>query len=62
MVGPRDSVIGMDPGPVIERFRTQMFHRYDVARGPVCFNGVLIDLDDDTSKATEIRLVQELVT
>lgn len=62
MVGPRDSVIGMDPEPVIERYLTQMYHRYDVAKGPVVFNAVLIDLDDSTGRARTIKLLQDEFT
>jgi metallophosphoesterase (TIGR00282 family) len=61
MVGPRDSVIGVEPGPVIQRYLTQMYHRHDVARGPISFNAVLIDLDERSSRATGIRLVQDEV-
>lgn len=61
MVGPRDSIIGSDPEAVMLRFRTQMYHRYEVGKGPVIFNAVLIDLDDETCKAQDIRLVQDVV-
>ncbi len=61
MVGPRDSVIGVDADSVIQRYRTQMYHRYEVARGPVMFNAVVIDLDS-SGKAQGIELVQELIT
>jgi metallophosphoesterase (TIGR00282 family) len=61
MVGPRDSVIGVDPEPVIKRYLTQMYHRHEVARGPVTWNAVVIDLDDSSGRATGIRLVQDEV-
>ncbi|MGH2443043.1 MAG: TIGR00282 family metallophosphoesterase [Chloroflexota bacterium] len=60
MVGPRNSVIGLDPAAPIQRHLTQMFHRYELARGPVDFNAVLIDLDD-TGRATGIQLIQHIV-
>lgn len=62
MVGPQNSIIGMDPDAVIDRFRTQMYHRYEVGRGPVVFNAVVIDIDDATGQAQGIRLVQDVVT
>jgi calcineurin-like phosphoesterase len=62
MVGPRDSVIGMDPSPVIQRYLTQMYHRYEVARGPVTFNAVLIQLDDESGHATHIDRIQETLS
>lgn len=58
MVGPRDSVIGSDPEPVIRRHLTQMYQRHDTAKGPVSFNAVVVDLAED-GRATEIRLVQD---
>jgi len=61
MVGPLNSVIGVDPEPVIQRYLTQLYHRYDVARGPVVFCAVVIDLDDETGRATHIEHVQELL-
>ena len=62
MVGPRDSVIGMQPEAVIQRYRSQMYHRFEVARGPVVFNAVLIDLDAASGFATDIRLIQDEVS
>lgn len=61
MVGPRNSIIGMDPDAVIKRYLSQMFHRYEVATGPVVFNAVSIDLQPD-GRASSIELIQETVT
>jgi calcineurin-like phosphoesterase len=60
MAGPRDSVIGMDADPVIKRFLTQMFHRYQVAGGATVVNSVVVDLGDD-GRAKDIQLVQEVI-
>jgi calcineurin-like phosphoesterase len=60
MAGPRDSVIGMDSDPVIKRFQTQMFHRYQVAGGAVVVNVVVVNLAPD-GRAEDIRLVQEVL-
>jgi calcineurin-like phosphoesterase len=60
MVGPRDSVIGSDPEPIIRRHLTQMYQRNETAKGPTSFNAVVIDLED-SGCATGIRLVQEVV-
>ena len=59
-VGPRDSVIGSDPDPVIRRHLTQMFHRMDTAKGPVIFSAVLVDLDA-SGRCTAIRTLNEEV-
>ena len=57
MVGPRDSVIGVDPKPVIERFLTGMPRRLEVASGPVTFNSVLVTIDRLTGRATAISRI-----
>jgi metallophosphoesterase (TIGR00282 family) len=59
-VGPRDSVIGSDPEPVIRRHLTQMYQRMDTAKGPVEFSAVVIDLDN-AGRATEIRALSDVV-
>jgi metallophosphoesterase (TIGR00282 family) len=60
MVGPRDSVIGSEPGPIIERYLTQMYRKLEMGRGPVMFNAVLIDLNE-AGRSTSIALVQDLL-
>ena len=59
MCGPRDSIIGVEAGPVIRKFLTGMPARFTVAeKSPaVQFNSVLIDIDDATGKARTIERV-----
>ncbi|HQV33923.1 MAG TPA: YmdB family metallophosphoesterase, partial [Calditrichia bacterium] len=54
MTGPEDSVIGMERERAIERFIMQSHVYYQVARGTIRINGVVIDIDDDTGKAFKI--------
>ena len=54
MVGPINSVIGSEPEDVLDRFLTQMPRKLRVAKGPVRFNSVLIEVDDETGMAREI--------
>ena len=61
MVGPVNSVIGTDPNAVLEKFLTQMPQRFTVAKGPVVFNSVLINIDDDTGRASSIERIDRLV-
>jgi len=61
MVGPRDSILGMRTEVIVERFRTGMPKRFEVADGPVVFGSVLIDADDATGKARSIVRVDRLV-
>lgn len=61
MVGPINSVIGDDIDSVIERFLTSMPHRLSVGKGNPIFNSVLVDVDEDTGRASSIsRLDLEL--
>lgn len=61
MVGPRDSILGMRPEIILERFRTGMPARFQVADGPVVFNSVLVEVDDATGHARSIERVDALV-
>jgi len=60
MVGPRDSILGMKTEVIVERFRTGMPKRFDVADGPVAFGSVLIDADEATGKARAIERVDRV--
>ena len=58
MVGAVNSIIGVEPAEVLNRFLSQTPHRLKVASdGPITFNSVLIDIDDSTGKATAIERV-----
>jgi metallophosphoesterase (TIGR00282 family) len=59
MVGPVDSVIGVRKEQVIERFTRALPVRFDVASGPVCIGGLLVDIDDATGRAREVLRVRE---
>ena len=60
MVGPRDSVLGIRPDTIVERFRTGLPKRFEVADGPVVFGSVLIDADETTGKARSIERVDRM--
>ncbi len=57
MVGPRDSVIGVDKEGALQRFLTGIPRRFEVAPGPVTFNSVLITIDRPTGRATTIQRI-----
>jgi metallophosphoesterase (TIGR00282 family) len=58
MVGPTNSIIGVEPKDVLERFLTQTPRRLTVAKaGPTRFNSVLVDIDESTGTATSIERV-----
>ncbi len=57
MVGPENSVIGMDKDIVIEKFLTGRPARFEVAAAPAIFCGALLKLDDGTNKAISIERI-----
>lgn len=62
MCGARDSVIGDDVTAVLTRFRTQMPTRLAPAEGEAILNGVLIEADNTTKRATSIERCDTLVS
>lgn len=60
--GPHHSVIGRKIEPVLQRFRTGLPQRFEVAKGDVRLQGALIDIDGATGRATAIRRVNEPLT
>ena len=57
MTGPEHSVIGMDIKASIKRFETTLPERYKIAEGGCIFNGVIFEVDDKTSKVTNIKRI-----
>ena len=61
MVGPIDSVIGDDPDSVLDRFLTQIPGRLSVGKGKVSFDAILVEVDEKTGKAVDIKRIQKVV-
>jgi metallophosphoesterase (TIGR00282 family) len=57
MVGPRDSILGVKIDAVLEKFLKQTRLRFEVADGPVIMNGVVLEVDDDTGRASSISRI-----
>jgi 2',3'-cyclic-nucleotide 2'-phosphodiesterase len=55
LTGPTDGVIGVDRDQIIQRFLSQMPARFEPARGPVALHGVVITVDPETGRASDIR-------
>ncbi|GBF32701.1 phosphoesterase [Desulfocucumis palustris] len=58
MTGPRDSVIGVKKELVIEKFTTQLPRRFEVANTYYQLNAVVVEVDEATGRATDIRRIQ----
>jgi hypothetical protein len=61
MCGARDSVIGDEVQAVLQRFLTQMPTRLPPATGVANINGLLIEADDTTKRATSITRCDRVV-
>ncbi len=57
MVGPTDSVIGDNAESVLHSFLTRMPHRLSVGEGKAAFNAIVIEVDQDSGKATNIQRI-----
>ena len=57
MTGPHDSIIGMEVAPSLARFLTGMPVKFEPASGNPRLNGVIIQADDRTGRATGITRI-----
>jgi 2',3'-cyclic-nucleotide 2'-phosphodiesterase len=57
--GPHESVLGREIEPVLRRFMTGIPQRFEVARGRILLQGVIVEIDPATGKATAVRRVSE---
>jgi len=63
MTGPYESILGVQPEAVIEKFLTQLPVRFEVAKSPVSqFNGVIVEIDTETGLALSIQRLYDLHT
>ena len=57
MTGPHDSIIGMERQPSLARFLNGMPSRFEPATGNPRLNGVVVDADDQTGRATAVTRI-----
>lgn len=55
MTGPKRSVLGVKPELVIQKMRTKMPVRFDLADGPCVMGCVLFSIDEKSGKTTSIE-------
>jgi metallophosphoesterase (TIGR00282 family) len=55
MTGPFDSVIGIKKDEILTRFLTQIPNKFDVAKGDVRIQGVVMDIDELTGRSRGIE-------
>jgi 2',3'-cyclic-nucleotide 2'-phosphodiesterase len=59
MTGPADSVIGVKKEIALERFLTQMPHKFEVAKRDLVLEGAVVAIDPETGHATGITRIRE---
>ena len=59
--GPHESVIGREIEPVVKRFLTLQPQRFAVATGNVKMQGVMVEIEGHSGRATHIERVSESV-
>jgi calcineurin-like phosphoesterase len=57
MTGPHDSIIGMMIEPSLARFLSAMPSRFEPASGNPRLNGVVVECDDKTGRASAVTRV-----
>lgn len=57
MTGPSISVLGIQPKLSIDKFRGELYQRYQCADGPTKLNAVLFTIDGATGKCLEVKRV-----
>ena len=58
MTGPKDSVLGREVEPVIQKFLTGVPQKFDVATGDPTLEGAIVDVDMKTGKARSIERIR----
>ena len=55
MTGPYHSVLGMDKKIIVDRFVTGLPQKFELAEGGAQFNGVILDIDEESGKCRNIK-------
>lgn len=61
MVGPQNSVLGVDKDIIIKRFLSQINYRMEVAQGPVLAEAIILTIDERTGLAQNIEKIKEII-
>lgn len=57
--GPHNSVLGREIEPIIRRFMTNMPQKFEVAKGRVLLQGVVVEIDEQSGRALAIQRVSQ---
>ncbi len=62
MSGPADSILGMEPQAIIQRFLSHLPQKFTLATGDVLLQGSLMDLDPATGKMIDMQLWERTIS
>ena len=57
MTGPWNSVLGVKTELILQKVRTAMPVRFDVAEGPAVYSGILLEVEDATNRTKSIERI-----
>lgn len=57
MVGPRDSVLGVKKDIIINKFKTNLPARFQLASGDIIANGILVEISENDGKTVNIERI-----
>jgi hypothetical protein len=60
MAGPRDSVLGVRPEVIIERFEKKLPVRFELADGALQLDAVVLEINNTTGKTEKIERIRRL--
>ena len=60
MVGPYDSILGLDPTEILWKFKTGLPMKWKIASGACMLCGVVVTVDEKTGQALEIKRLSEI--
>lgn len=60
MTGPHDGVIGVERELVLEKFLMHMPVKFEVAKGPVQFNGVILEVDEKNGRTLSMKRISKV--
>ncbi|HHX50700.1 MAG TPA: YmdB family metallophosphoesterase, partial [Clostridia bacterium] len=61
MTGPEESVLGIDPEIIIRKFTTQLPVKFQLAGGPLQFNGVVIEINTTNGLVKSVERINTVV-
>lgn len=61
MTGPYEGILGVSKEIIIERFLTHMPVRFEIARGRVQFNAVVVEIDERSGRTTKIERISRVL-